>query len=706
MSIQLNKLTGLVLLCLAFFSSALVAQDFSAQNSKYSPAIYGDKFTYEEDKFYYFDELEGVLFLKGSIEQGMYKDFRQAISDNKIHTLVLESPGGIVLEGVLIAETVFDRKIKTYIRKNQNCASACAFIFLSGETRYSLGELGVHQIGYSDEYSKTRDEVGKTAKAIQTVNSRIIQVLEENDTPGFVYKYMLRGEEMYYFNEDELNQLGNSYVSPQDKLLFNRIDNFSKDYNSHLIKRKCDTDPNTCTTAQLCSRAAKDSMWRTSLDASKFVKLAKSKGNRCGVPVPICPEDIKKCNEEYLCTYATTSMDTGLSWLNNSFADEAKLRGYNCGVKKQITNRTCSKDIKICTDSQLCKSAVEFGSNPKKWTTDQKFKKYIIEAKSRQLLCGIKKQLVKKTCIQDAKFCNNLMLCQKATDTTMAQGMGWSKLSAFASYVTEAKRRRLSCATYSLSFKEKKCAENLKKCSNFDLCKAATYKTGNKILWKTHPAYPQFIYEAQRRLLNCNTKTKPIINQKVEYVKSIQLQLNKLGCNAGTADGILGRKTFSALQRWKSAGVYSMNINDISEQPSKILAVLEITSLKCEKTKRFPSVAGTWKISYNNCNKNIKNPYLHLSVISSKKLYESFLHTDYQRLHLTGKLNIQDRNFKLKLNGKTGRLLTKSEEMLVTGTFNEALNIIDGMDQNGCIFKGTKLDQNTYFDGTGITRKK
>ena len=32
--------------------------------------------------------------------------------------------------------------------------------------------------------------------------------------------------EMYYFNEDELNQLGNSYVSPQDKLLFNRIDNF------------------------------------------------------------------------------------------------------------------------------------------------------------------------------------------------------------------------------------------------------------------------------------------------------------------------------------------------------------------------------------------------------------------------------------------------------------------------------------------------
>ena len=180
LSMRLNKLTGLVLLCLAFFSSGLVAQDFSAQNSKYTPAIYGDKFTYEEDKFYYFNELAGVLFLKGSIEKGMYKDFRQAITDNNIHTLVLNSPGGSVLEGVAIAETVFDRKIKTYIRKNQICASACAFIFLSGETRYSLGELGVHQISYGDAFSKTKEEVGKIAEAVQTANSA---VLSDKATP-------------------------------------------------------------------------------------------------------------------------------------------------------------------------------------------------------------------------------------------------------------------------------------------------------------------------------------------------------------------------------------------------------------------------------------------------------------------------------------------------------------------------------------------
>ena len=675
LSMRLNKLTGLVLLCLAFFSSDLVAQDFSAQNSKYTPAIYGDKFTYEEDKFYYFNELAGVLFLEGSIEKGMYKDFRQAITDNRIHTLVLDSPGGNVSEGLQIAGTVFDRKIKTYIRKNQNCASACSFIFLSGKTRYTLGKLGVHQIAFDEEFSKEKKEVGLIGEVIQITNSDIVQYLDENNTPGFVYKYMLRTppNEMYYFNEDELNQLGNSDISSQDRIHFNRIDNFTKDYNSHIIKQKCDTDPNSCTTSQLCARAAKNNAWRTTLDASKFVKLAKSKAIRCGVPIPVCPENIKKCSKDYLCTYGTTKINNGWSWLNNSFADEAKRLGLSCGVKKQITNRTCSKDIKICTDSQLCKLAIEFGSTPKKWTKDQKFKKYIIEAKSRQLSCGIKKQLVKKTCIQDAKFCNNLMLCQKATDTTRGMGMAWSKLSAFASYVTEAKRRGLSCATSSLSFKEKKCAENLKKCSNFDICKAATYKSGNKILWKTHPAYPQFIDEAQRRLLNCNTKTKPIINLKVELVKSIQLQLNKLGCNAGTADGKIGPKTINALIRWKQNGGKHPN----EEFDNELKFKLNNSKVDCTKKKELifklnkmqrKHFEGKWvmKSVRGNCN-------LKLLTIDIDYYGKITLKTGYRIRSLRGEIGRNTgggANLNLKFVDSRNMAFNISEKMFVTNDKN------------------------------------
>ena len=86
LSIQLNKLTGLVLLCLAFFSSGLVAQE-----NKFSLSSYGNELSSEPDKFFYFNELEGLLFLTGTIEEGMYTNFRQAITENKIHTIVLNS---------------------------------------------------------------------------------------------------------------------------------------------------------------------------------------------------------------------------------------------------------------------------------------------------------------------------------------------------------------------------------------------------------------------------------------------------------------------------------------------------------------------------------------------------------------------------------------------------------------------------------------
>ena len=134
---QLNKLTGLVLLCLAFFSSGLVAQE-----NKFSLSSYGNELSSEPDKFFYFNELEGVLFLTGNIEEGMYTNFRQAITENKIHTIVLNSLGGNVEEGLNIAGTVFDKGIKTYIPKEYKCYSACSFIFFAGSEKYTLGKLG------------------------------------------------------------------------------------------------------------------------------------------------------------------------------------------------------------------------------------------------------------------------------------------------------------------------------------------------------------------------------------------------------------------------------------------------------------------------------------------------------------------------------------------------------------------------------------
>jgi len=495
---QLRILFSLFLVLFFALANVLFAQDFSAQNSKYSPSIYGDKFTYEEDKFYYFNELSGVLFLKGKIEKGMYKDFRQAITDNNIQTLVLDSPGGSVSEGLRIAGTVFDRKIKTYIRKNQNCASACSFIFLSGKTRYTLGKLGVHQIAFDEEFSKKKEEIGLIGEVIQLTNSDIVQYLDENNTPGFVYKYMLRtpSDEMYYFNEDELNQLGNSDISNQDKLHFNRIDNFTKDYNSHVIKQQCDKNPNSCTTTQLCSRASKNNKWRISPDAARFVKLAKSKGKRCGVPDPICPENIKKCNKEYLCTYGTTGVDNGKSWLNNSFGNEAKLRGYSCGIipNPEIMRQTCYEKSNRCNDKELCQIATKNTSKGKEWKNNTYWLEHIADAKRRGLSCGIVKSVNRVTCSVSSDHCS----------------------------------------------------------SDAELCQFATMNTSKGKEWKNNTYWLKHVAEAKRRGLTCGTITVEKMNSSQKM--SLQAFLNALGCQAGSIDGVIGSKTIAALKRWKASG--------------------------------------------------------------------------------------------------------------------------------------------------------
>ena len=714
-------------------ANALFAQDFSAQNSKYSPSIYGDKFTYEEDKFYYFNELSGVLFLKGKIEKGMYKDFRQAITDNNIQTLVLDSPGGSVSEGLRIAGTVFDRKIKTYIRKNQNCASACSFIFLSGKTRYTLGKLGVHQIAFDEEFSKKKEEIGLIGEVIQLTNSDIVQYLDENNTPGFVYKYMLRtpSDEMYYFNEDELNQLGNSDISNQDKLHFNRIDNFTKDYNSHLIENKCDTDPNSCNVAQLCTRAAKDGAWRTSLDAVKFVRLAKSKGKRCGVPVPQCPENIKKCNKDYLCTYGTTGTDASLSWLNNPFANEAKRRGLSCGVSEKLVYKdNCSQDVRNCTNTKLCSLATNMdiinNKAQKFWEKNTGLNKYVVEAKRRGLSCGVKKQVLKKTCSQDASSCNNSFLCQKAT-TTISGQKSWDNRTSWASYVTEAKRRGLSCGVTpsAPAILNKTCDTDPKKCSSSRLCIIATngnkwetisdfkkyveeaknrglscgvkkqvinrtcYKDtkicnskqlcklsvqfgSNPKKWTTNQRYKKYIIEAKKRGLSCGVqKKKPIIN---EMVRSIQKQLNRLGCNAGTADGILGNKTRSALMRWKSVGgnYIPNNINQT------LRSELFESRSKCSSNNL--TLAGTWDVIYSLCSNQRYKATLKLSKLTQKEFYAT-----YNAVHgyYSGKAKIQNGIFKISLSGVNGKLTA-------SGFVNKYFNRAQGKDQNGCLFEGNK----------------
>ena len=637
LSIQLNKLTRLVLLCMAFFSSGLVAQE-----NKFSLSSYGDELSSEPDKFFYFDELEGVLFLNGDIEEGMYTKFRQAIAENKIHTIVLNSLGGNVQEGLNIAGTVFDKKIKTYIPIDNKCNSACSFIFFGGSEKYALGELGVHQAAYDDDISKEKVAVGvvKTISQIQSAN--ILLRLGEFNTPRFVEQRMLRTapEDMYIFNKKELDKLGNLNVSEKNKIFFKKIDNFMNELKLHYAEIDCDKDISKCTPAQICLRAANNNLWKTTTISKKYVIAAKGKGLTCGVPVPVCPEDIKKCNKKYLCKNGTTSLDASLSWLNNSFADEAKSRGYLCGIvsKPEIKKQTCSQNFKVCNREELCKFATKGSDNNTSWETNIFFKKHVAEAKRLRLNCGVKinSEVKKKSCSDDINTCTLIQLCTRGTRKINSK-IFWATTSYFKKYSVEAKRRGLSCGVTTQDKKKtcyqdteectytqlctlitlpsseryitevKKrglscgasvpvCPEDLKKCNKEFLCKNGTTKIYSGLAWLTNT----FAYEAKSRGLRCGVITQDKDkNDKITIIRNIQNQLNTLGCDAGSVDGILGSKTLSALMRWKArGGIYTVNKVD-----EALLNKLNKTSVKCRrKGASLSAITGiTERVSYVEC---------------------------------------------------------------------------------------------------------
>ena len=95
--------------------------------------------------FIHFDALPNALFFFKAIEDEDSFEFRKALRNHEIDTIVLASPGGKVFEGLQMAGIIYDRKITTYIPKLSDCVSACAFMFFAGDLKVASGELGVHQ---------------------------------------------------------------------------------------------------------------------------------------------------------------------------------------------------------------------------------------------------------------------------------------------------------------------------------------------------------------------------------------------------------------------------------------------------------------------------------------------------------------------------------------------------------------------------------
>jgi hypothetical protein len=95
---------------------------------------------------------ETVLLVSGVIGPGAHMEFRAALARAAPALVVLDGPGGVLGEALLIAEEVRSRRLNTLVATNRRCASACAIVFLSGRTKYlgSGAAVGLHSASYAD----------------------------------------------------------------------------------------------------------------------------------------------------------------------------------------------------------------------------------------------------------------------------------------------------------------------------------------------------------------------------------------------------------------------------------------------------------------------------------------------------------------------------------------------------------------------------
>ena len=107
-----------------------------------------------------------VIHIKGDIEHGDAKQFANVVGNAGVRpndaTVYLDSPGGYVTEGMVMARAIKKYNWNTYVGKDTKCASMCAVIWLAGKTRFinEDGRVGFHSAANAKLNPGRRDEYG------------------------------------------------------------------------------------------------------------------------------------------------------------------------------------------------------------------------------------------------------------------------------------------------------------------------------------------------------------------------------------------------------------------------------------------------------------------------------------------------------------------------------------------------------------------
>lgn len=152
---------------------------------------------------------DGQYRLEGTIAPG---DADRLISqideaDPEIETLVLQSPGGAVVDALTLGRHLRTRGIATEVLAGEICYSACPYLFAGGETRSASDEasIGVHQHSFGEN---TLLPAFIATEDIQRGQAEVMTYLDDMGLDPLVMRHAMStpADEIYILLPEELRQ--------------------------------------------------------------------------------------------------------------------------------------------------------------------------------------------------------------------------------------------------------------------------------------------------------------------------------------------------------------------------------------------------------------------------------------------------------------------------------------------------------------------
>lgn len=158
----------------------------------------------------------GQLELTGSFDVGAAERFAAEIAarGEYVQTVVLDSPGGSVVDALAIGSLIHQEGLATKVAAGSLCASSCPIVFASGQERIASTQaaIGVHQIyaaALAGDPQNALRVAGTAMSDAQSTTAEIISHLTKTGVDPALWLHALSTppEQLYYFTPEEMTRL-------------------------------------------------------------------------------------------------------------------------------------------------------------------------------------------------------------------------------------------------------------------------------------------------------------------------------------------------------------------------------------------------------------------------------------------------------------------------------------------------------------------